>query len=210
MSYTLVLNSSNVIGTNNNTYQYIFIKGSFTIQEGAEIMVSSIQVPYSWFNITATYNNNSFKIFFPTASTTYTLFTITIPDGFYTTTSLNSYIQQYCITNGLYLIDSLGNFVYYIVIAYNTTYYANQILTFTVPISLPSGYSAPSNWIGYPVVSRTPYIQILSTNTLSSFLGFTSGYYPPSAASGETANYSINSNITPLGSTVNSVIVRCS
>ena len=82
MSYTLVLNSSNVVGNNNNTYQYNFIKGSFTIQEGAEIMVSSIQVPYSWFNITATYNNNSFTLFFPTASTTYTSFTITIPDGF--------------------------------------------------------------------------------------------------------------------------------
>ena len=69
MSYTLVLNFSNVIGTNNNTYQYNFIKGSFTIQEGAEIMVSSIQVPYSWFYIAATYNNNSFKIFFPTTRT---------------------------------------------------------------------------------------------------------------------------------------------
>ena len=76
---------------------------------------------------------------------------------------------------------------------------------------MPVGYTAPSNWIGFLLgVPRTPYIQILSTNTLSSFLGFTPGYYPASAAAGETANYSINSNITPLGSTVNSVIVRCS
>ena len=43
MSYTFVLNSSNVVGANINTYQYNFIKGSFTIPEGAEIMVSSIQ-----------------------------------------------------------------------------------------------------------------------------------------------------------------------
>ena len=100
MSYTLVLNSSNVVGTNNNTYQYNFIKGSFTVPDGTEIMVSSIQVPYSWFIITAAYNNNSFTLYFPTASTRYTSFTINIPDGFYSTTSLNSYIQQYCITNG--------------------------------------------------------------------------------------------------------------
>ena len=119
MSYSLILNNTNVVGSNNNTYQYNFIKGNFTIPNDAEIMISSIQIPYSWFNISAAYNNNSFKIYFPTASTTYTSFTITIPDGFYTTTSLNSYLQQVCITNGLYLIDSAGNYVYYIVIAYS-------------------------------------------------------------------------------------------
>ena len=47
-------------------------------------MVSSIQVPFSWFDITAAYNNNFITFYFPTDDTTYTSFTITIPDGFYT------------------------------------------------------------------------------------------------------------------------------
>ncbi len=48
-----------------------------------------------------------------------------------------------CITNGLYLKDSGGNNVCYLSVQYNTTYYANQILAYTVPTSLPSGYTAP-------------------------------------------------------------------
>ena len=82
MSYSLVLNNTNVVGSNNNSYQHIFSKGNFTIPDNAEIMITSIQIPYSWFNICAAYNINSFKIYFPTASTTNTSFTITILDSF--------------------------------------------------------------------------------------------------------------------------------
>ncbi len=67
-----------------------------------------------------------------------------------------------CITNGLYLKDSGGNNVYDLSVQYNTTYYANQILACTVPASLPVGYTVPSNFVGYPTTSRTPYIEILS------------------------------------------------
>ena len=102
MSYNLIINSSNVSNTLNNLYVYNFIKGSFEIPEGAEIMLTSFQIPYSWYNITSRNNNNSFKIYWPTSTSTYTAYTVTLPDGFYTTTSLNAYIQQFCITNGLY------------------------------------------------------------------------------------------------------------
>ena len=61
MSFTIVLNSQNVIGTGNNTYKYDFIKGNFTISEDAEAMVANVQIPYSFYNITSAYNNNSFK-----------------------------------------------------------------------------------------------------------------------------------------------------
>jgi hypothetical protein len=45
------------------------------------------------------------------------------------------------------------------------------------------------------------------SNTFGTFVGFTSGTYP---TAGQTTNYSINSTITPVGSTVNSIILRCS
>ena len=88
MSFTLVLNSQNVIGTGNNTYKYDFIKGNFTIPEDSEVMVANVQLPYSFYNITQAYNNNQFNFSFPIDGSNYTSFSITIPDGFYTTISL--------------------------------------------------------------------------------------------------------------------------
>jgi hypothetical protein len=206
MSFTLVLNSQNSIGTGNNTYKYDFIKGNFTIPEDSEVMVANVQLPYSFYNITSSYNNNQLKLYFPTGYSTNNTYTITIPDGFYTTTSLNYFLQQFCITNGLYLINGSGQNVYYFSIQYNSYQYGNQIITTLVPTSLPSGYTAPSNWIGFPTVSRTPSIEILNNN-FGTFLGFTTGIYP---ALNTTSNYSVNSPITPIGSYVNSVIIRCS
>ena len=205
MSFTLVLNSQNIIGSGNNTYKYDFIKGNFTIPEDSEVMVANVQLPYSFYNITSAYNNNSFILHFPHQNH-YNLYTITIPDGFYTTTSLNFFLQQFCITNGLYLINGSGQNVYYFSIQYNSYQYGNQIITTLVPTSLPSGFTAPSNWVGYPSVSRTPTIEILNNN-FGTFLGFTTGFYP---ALNTTSNYSVNSPITPVGSYVNSVIIRCS
>ena len=115
MSFTLVINNSNVVNTNTNaTYEYKFIGGGFSVPDDMECMVSSAQIPYSIFNITNAYINNKFGFGFPTGalSTTYTMFAITIPDGFYTIEDLYSYMQQYAISNGLYLINNNGDNVY--------------------------------------------------------------------------------------------------
>lgn len=217
MSFTLVLNSSNVINRNTNaTYQYNFIGGNFTVDDDMEVMLSSAQIPYSIFNITSVYNNNKLIIGFPTGSATnsYTVFNITFPDGFYTILDIRYYIQQFCITNGLYLIDASGNNVYYVDFQTDTTYYANQILLYTVPRSLPTGFTAPSNWIGYSTFTsdRTPYIQLATNNSFNEYLGFNSGIYPSGATTtGNTTNYSLLSNrMPPIGSYVNSIIVHCS
>ena len=210
MSFTLVFNSQNVVGNGNNTYKYNFIQGNFNIPPDSEIMVANVQIPYSFYNITAAYNNNSFQLNFPTSSSTYAAYTITVPDGFYTTTSLNFYFQQWVISNGFYLINSSLQNVYHYSFQYNTYQYGNELLAYTVPTSLPTGYSYPSGYTsggnGYPSVSRTPYITILN-NKLGTFLGFTANNYP---AADTNTNYSINSTITPVGSAVNSIIMRCS
>jgi len=141
------------------------------------------------------------------SATIYKQNNITLPDGFYTTTSLNSYIQQFCVSNGFYLVEnSTQNNLYYINVLFNDTYYANQIILKTVPTALPAGFTAPANWAGYPTVSRTPYIEILSDNHFGKFLGFTPGNY----GFNSTIAYSGNSNQTPVGSTVNSLVIRCS
>jgi hypothetical protein len=216
MSFSLVINSSNVSNRNtNSTFQYNFISGNFVIEDGMEVMLSSAQIPYSIFNITAAYNNNKLLIGFPTGAATnsYTTFNITFPDGFYTIDDIRYFIQQFCITNGLYLINATGSYVYYIDFQINKTYYSNQILLYTVPRSLPAGWTQPANWIGYSTFTsdRTPYIQLLQNNQFHEYLGFNNGVYPPGAlTAGHLTNYSQLSNrLPPVGSYVNSIIVHC-
>jgi hypothetical protein len=104
---------------------------------------------------------------------------VQLPDGFYTTTSLNSYIQQFCVANGFYLVEnSTQNNLYYINVLFNDTYYANQIILKPIPTALPGGFTAPANWAGYATgTQRTPYVEILDSNHFGNFLGFTPGNY---------------------------------
>ena len=140
MSFTLVLNSSNVSNTSTNTtFKYNFIQGGFQVKD-MEMCVSSITLPYSFYNVSSYYANRTFSLIFPTAATTTTI-NVTLPEGFYTVTDINSYIQQVCIDYGAYLIDSTGNYVYYQQLVYNKNYYAVRLLLFSVPTTLPTGYS---------------------------------------------------------------------
>lgn len=206
MSNTLVLNSSNVIGSGNSIFQYTFLGGSYQVKEGSEVSVSQIQIPYSFFNITQAYNNQSFQIGWTVGSTT-TLYTVDITAGFYTIDDLNLYLQQYFIDTGMYLVDDSGENVYYMSFYQNTTYYANQVLFYTVPISstVPNTWTIPSNFLGFPTVATCPTLVILSTNTFTNLIGLTAGTY-----GGTTSDNDVLSNFTPIGSTVNSLVVRCS
>jgi len=90
-AFTLVINSSNISNRNTNAiFTYNFIGGGFTVDDDTMVMVSSAQIPYSIFNISAASDNNSFGLRFPTGSNagTYTYFTININDGFYTINDL--------------------------------------------------------------------------------------------------------------------------
>ena len=75
--FNLTINSTNVANSLNNMYQYQFKNGAFEVPEGAEMMITSFQIPYSWYNITTRYNNNSFKIHWPSP----TVNSITLTNG---------------------------------------------------------------------------------------------------------------------------------
>ena len=213
-AFTLVINNSNVVNTNTNaTYEYKFIGGGFSIPNDFYCMVTSAQIPYSIFNITAAYGNNFLRLSFPTGAgaATFTNFDITIPDGFYTIDDLTAFFQQFAISNGLYLINSSNENVYYTPKFYiNSVSYAVQLLLYVVPRSLPVGWTQPSNWIGYSTYSadRTPYINILATSKFGDFVGLTTGTYPNPTL--RTTDYSILSNKTPIGSYVNSIVIHSS
>lgn len=211
MSFTLVLNNSNIVGSTNTQFKYNFLSGNFAANN-MEICISALSIPYSWFNVSQFYNNQSFSIKFPTAATTYTL-SITLPAGFYTVTDINQYIQNQCIAQGLYLINSTGQYVYYFNMSYNTTYYAIQFVSSIVPTTLPTGYSyATSGYYstsgGLPsTINQVPQIILPSSGGINTIVGFAAGTYPSSAT--QTASTSSLSTTTPVGSTVNSLVFRC-
>lgn len=211
MSYALALNSNNVTGSTNSSFQYNFVNGSFVAKD-AEISLSSVSIPYSWYNITTVYNNNTFSLVFPLGASTTTL-NITLPDGFYAIGDIQSYIEQQCVTNNLYLVDSNGNYVYYVYLSYNLTYYKIQVLLSAVPTVLPSGWSKPSAGTGgwasaLPSTGYCPQLYLPATGSISTILGFVAGAYYPSALT--ASSQSILSTLTPNAATVNSLVIRCS
>lgn len=208
MSNVLVLNSTMTSSIVNNTVYTFNFQTGYTIKSGATISVSSIIIPYSWFNITNTYGNNKFTYTWVGASPV--TYSVTIPDGFYTTTDLNTYLQSVMISNGNYLVDNNGNNVYYIEFLTNQNAYAIQLLTYPVPASLPTGYTNPASMVYSTSTPYTPYITVpvsTTTNSFSSLIGFPAGQYPPTAT--QSTKYSNNGTLTPTTTPINSVIVKC-
>ncbi len=199
MSYNIILNSSNVTNSTNSQYRFNFISGNFTVKENSQICISQIQIPYSWFNITSAYNNNIFRF----TDWLGTVRTITLPDGFYTISDLNNFMEIYFINNGLYLVNDVGKNIYYFSIYTNAQYYRNQFLFYPVPTSLPVGWSLGLGWIGFPAVLTCPSVTILNNN-FTIYSGFNAGTY-----GGGGVSLSILSQNVPLGSNVNSLVIRC-
>jgi hypothetical protein len=214
MTFNLVLNSNNVVsGSSNTRYSYSFLGNtSLTILDESEIAISNCTVPYSWFNISAAYGNNKFAFTFPTSASSATSYSFTLADGFYSVVDINAALQQFCITNGLYLISKTGNFVYYVTFLYNESKYAIQLVLSVVPIVLPAGWSVPvastlgAAWNGFWTAAVIPTVTI-SLAAFGKIIGFATGTY---GTVGGTVARSFLSTLAPQGSPVNSLVIRCS
>ena len=200
---TLILNSNNSIGINKNIYRFNFTQGGVKIKENTKICLSSLTLPYSWFNISSFYGNNTFSITFPQTGSQPT-YNITISDGFYTIDDLNYYLQQFMISNSLYLNNGSTK-VFYISLTYNTTYYSVQAVLTPVPTTLPTGYTTPTGWRGFPTTAATPQL-VVNNNGLGTYLGFNNGSYPTTV---QSTSQSFLSSKIPVGSTVNSLTIKC-
>lgn len=203
--YPIFINSSGLQRDSyNNRYSYTFPAGSVNFKK-SKVAVANIGIYYSWFNITTVNNNNTFSIVWPTnvGSTTYN---ITLPDGFYDVSQLNSYLQQWSITNGLYLVDASGNYVYYVELIENPTYYSVQYISYPVPTALPAGYTNPAG-MTFPAVASTPQIVIAaSPSAFKDVIGFNNGTFP---AAFQATTYSKLSDYTPQVSPIQSLVLSC-
>ena len=170
MSNTIILNRNNLIGINNNTYQYNFIQGNYDIPPNSQMCVSQITLPYSWFNVSAILGNNTFSYTMPTTGSTTTTITITLPDGFYDATRLNQYLYTDLKSRKYYFYDSTTGtsnptILYPINFSYNTTKYTTDITFYYIPSSsgnVQSQFGTNYVWaLGtYPTVSETPSVYI--------------------------------------------------
>jgi hypothetical protein len=222
--FTLILNSTNIISTNNSSFRYNFLRGGFLVTPDSKICVSTIVIPYAWFNISSSiYKNATFQYRYYyydslSGTTKFRLYTVVIPDGYYSVEQINYYLEQYFISQNQYLIDNNGNFVFYIKIIVNPTYYTTQIIYYLLPYALPSGWTEPAggynintNADGYCVIGSqyTPQIVIPSYTGIYGFgsiIGYLAGVYPSSPTQTNTNSLG---NTTPNLTNVNALVVTC-
>jgi len=195
----LVLNSTNVVsGSNNTRYKYKFIS-PVEIKENATLSVSNITIPYSWFNITEYNKNNVAETEWAVGGSIF-YYQLPLKDGYYSVSDLNAILQQTCIINGLYLINGWGDYVYYTTITYDPILYAVRITGYSIPTSLPTGWTLPSNFAGFPSAPYTP--RLIVNLGFAKLIGFST------TTIGNITPYSVVSTQIPQGSIVNSLVVR--
>lgn len=169
---------------------------------GKKLGLKKCNLFYSWSNILA---NTSIAVQWKVAGV-YQQFIWILPamSNYESISILNSSLQSFMINNGLYLINSAGSNVYYIELLSNPTTYSVNLNLFAVPTSLPSGWSGPSNFAGYPAVSATPKITFASNSEICNLLGFTAAVYD-----GVSTSISYSSAYTPQLSPVSSIFISC-
>jgi len=210
---TIVLNQSNIVGTGNNTLTYKFPNS--ILFDNHEVAVQSISMYYSWMNINSSPLANNTFTYSWIVGVTSTTYTVTIPDGLYEIAQINSYLQFRMIQNGTYLINSAGQNVYYAELLIESTRYAVNLITYPVPTTLPTGWTAPlANiqsgslaFVGYPTTTFNPVVTIPAKFNL--IMGYTSGF-ATAVNTGVNTILSYFSSVAPQVQPIPSLLVTCS
>jgi len=196
MAFPIMLNINNQVSQ--HQYRYTFSRPIDLSK--FEIALGRVSMYYSWKAITAARGNNKFRIIWPTGATTQT-FNITLPDGTYTASDLNAYLQYWSIQNNRYYINSTtGQYKYFISCAENPSAYALQFTM--LPYVAQAGFTAAAGALAVSTSGYTPQLQILDS-AFGSIVGLSQPTYP---AALQTAIYSVSSNLVPTIDPVASVI----
>jgi len=199
MVATLVLNSTNIVGSGNNQLVYTF-PNSVSFPNHL-IAVQSVNMYYSWANVNVSpLNNYQFSYTWTVGAGPAVTYTLSVPDGLYEVSDLNYFLQYNMIKNGTYLINAAGENVYYAEFIVNPNRYSVQINTFLVPTSLPTGWTAPTGSVpdgtaafpGFPTVSITPIVTLIGN--FAKLFGYVNGF---ATTTSTTLNLSFNSSTSP-------------
>lgn len=203
---TIILNSKNIVNAPiNNKLVYTFQNGGVNFKNN-NIALAQLSLYYSWFNLNQPlYNNTSCSYIWIDG----TIVNITIPNGYYTASSLNAYIESVMVNNKHYLINSVnGDFVFYIQLQENATFYAIQLNCFAVPTTLGTLiFPVGATWVLPAPNPQTPQFVVNTTSNFGLLIGFNSGSYPPTP---QTTTYSILSQFSPEIQPISSLNLICS
>jgi hypothetical protein len=174
---TIILNSSNIVpdGTNSK-FQYFFPQGGYTFKDDL-IAVNSISQYFSSFNISSTYNNNSFSYIWVDGGE----YQVSIPNGYYSVAQINAFLHSVQYANKHYLLTSAGQIVYLLELVINQSRYAVSLNTYliSVAIATTNSWTLPvgAGWV-LPNNDILPYLVVPATNNFGKLIGFASGQYP--------------------------------
>jgi hypothetical protein len=174
MTSTIVLKSSNITDkTTNAVFKYDFPNSVNLIDH--EVALISASMYYSWNNISTVLENRTFQYQYVDGADVTQTVTVTLDEGLYEISDINKALQFSMINEGLYLIDNTTNEnIYYLEFVINTVRNSVDINTYAVPTSHPSGFTAPSNWPGYPSTTYNPNLIIPAK--FNEIIGYAAGF----------------------------------
>jgi len=224
MSSNIVLNKSNIINLNqgNNTLVYEF-PSDIQFKNTDSIAISSLNIYYSWFNITAKNNNNYFQYKFFNNNKQLEIFNVHITDGYYTIETLHEYLQNVMVQNGHYVLTNNNDHMYFIEILTNQTYYSIQIKLSSISKMMTfqgieyditdqsSDYRIAGTWLPPDDIYITPQVLIPASNNFGNLIGFQKGTVVEYDSSNDIINnqYSILNDFSPNIEVQNSMIITC-
>ncbi len=188
--HTITLTRDNITTAENNRLEFEMAGQNL---EGCSIALSSAYLYYSWTNINAAVlNNNTMEVTLDNS----TFYTITFPEGMYEISDINAYLQQWSLEQGLYLTNTnTSEKIYFIEAKVNVVLYGSQINVYSIPSTLPSGYSLPPTGIlaSLPASITLPGFRL--TSKIAEFLGFEDNKNV-AAVSGLTTNFAVVSHLS--------------
>ena len=173
MTSTIVLKSSNITDpTTNAVFKYDFPNSVNLIDH--EVALISASMYYSWNNISTVLENRTFQYQYVNGSDTTQTVTVTLDEGLYEISDINKALQFSMINEGLYLTNNEGENVYYLEFVINTVRNSVDINTYSVPTDISGGFTAPSNWVGFPSTTYNPNLIIPAK--FNEIIGYSSGF----------------------------------
>ena len=198
------INSTNYVS--NNMYRVRFPK-AVQFKKGDKLSLYSFSMYNSFYNISASQYGNTNITFTWFDNTVYNW---TIPDGYYSVSDLNLWLQQQFILNKLYCVNSNNSQnIYFVVFQTNSVLYKTQIDVYYMPSATNAalyGYQVPSGatWT-FPSVNTMVTLTI--NQNLQSYFGITN--YLTFGAITPVQNMHYLSNTCPIVSPVFSIFLGC-
>jgi hypothetical protein len=221
----IIINKTNITSNSgNNKLRYTF-PTDVTFKSGDQIATSHINLFFSWYNITAAYNNNFFQYKWWDMNGELTVIVdVLIKDGYYTPNTLYEYIQFVMNKNG-HVLDSVipnpstGSFetMYLFEIKSNETYYALEFVLSSISelydfgaglVPIEDKWKLPTTW-KLPSTFESPHIIIPTNNNFGKLVGFKPQTISPIIDTNIQKQYSVLNDILATMMPSSSYIISC-